>query len=1057
MSLIAWYKFDGNGNDSIGKNNLTFTSTGSYGIGKIGNAFTGNGSSGAISMQPSASNMNFNTNVWSISLWVKPNLAAWIATPDRYSIFDIGSYYIAGETDIFLSKHDGGSGRTIHLIWYSNQTENNSGFSQTFTDAELGDWIYFAITCDGVNLTMNSYCCQSTTWRTNGIAITYNTQTRPIQDNLYLGGYGWATNNWRGGIDDVKIYDHALSTKEIKELAKAKVLHYTFNDFQEPTTNLLYNSGAINLTTGTDIYGNATKTDLGNGKYKFVNNGAGGTTVRIYCNLADLTNAETYGCSVYYDLLIGSLSFDWCDTVITGINSVSNSSGRLYGTSARATYDSTFRFLDINLSTSGSVILYNPQIEHKDHVTPFIDGSRNGTIRDISGYNNSAVLAEATTPKWTTGKLGCGGYTFSNAANNRITTNTNNYILDNYTISFWMNRNIEGKMPISEAGSTSFYWYGDSSWKYSHGGVNGEYYYNHNASIPTGTWGHFCAIYNGANVSIYRNGVYEGSQATTGTANFTSGFIIGNWNSGSSYAFDGIIDDVRVYATALSASDVLELYQTRAALDSTGNLLLNEVNTNGFKPSLIDYTTWVVGSSGSQTGFSQNGETAANTIITKPNPVGDLDVVWASLGNDASSDADGGWNGDGFAIDKTKTYRYSMWVRKENAGNGRMYFGCQYVDDLGTTINHDNPYFGYPVISDLPEIVDNWVLFVAFIHNNTYAGGTSPLSGIYTQKGVKTSYTFTDYKWSSSSTIGVLRAYQFYSTSINERQYWYRPRVDVVDGNEPSIAQLLSCSEHRPLINSSGTTVWNLKNIADNGSGNFTNVSEVGITDGLVGWWKLNGDARDYSGNSYHGTVTDAVVSSGLKGLSYNFNGSGQYITTNTKLPELSTTFSVSCWVYPNSTQVANTDIYGCHGGYYTGFALQGIGAVNNYSFVLGTGSSWGTWTYLNVQLSANIWQFVTIVKTGTNVYAYLGDTLIDTESLVANLVTSTNMNFSIGKGYESTGREFNGKIADVRIYNRALSADEVLILYKQGSLLTGMQLASDGSLYLNNEIKEGF
>jgi len=30
-------------------------------------------------------------------------------------------------------------------------------------------------------------------------------------------------------IDDLRIYNYILSTKEIKELAKAKVLHYDFN------------------------------------------------------------------------------------------------------------------------------------------------------------------------------------------------------------------------------------------------------------------------------------------------------------------------------------------------------------------------------------------------------------------------------------------------------------------------------------------------------------------------------------------------------------------------------------------------------------------------------------------------------------------------------------------------------------------------------------------------------------------------------------------------------------------------------------------------------------
>lgn len=38
------------------------------------------------------------------------------------------------------------------------------------------------------------------------------------------------------------------------------------------------------------------------------------------------------------------------------------------------------------------------------------------------------------------------------------------------------------------------------------------------------------------------------------------------------------------------------------------------------KRNLIDYSTWVIGSNGSQTGFSGNGESAANTIAYYDNP-----------------------------------------------------------------------------------------------------------------------------------------------------------------------------------------------------------------------------------------------------------------------------------------------------------------------------------------------------------------------------------------------------------------------------------------------------
>jgi hypothetical protein len=50
----------------------------------------------------------------------------------------------------------------------------------------------------------------------------------------------YAAYYYTGKINDIRIYDHALSAKEIEEIAKGLVLHYKLDDqFCEPTTNLL--------------------------------------------------------------------------------------------------------------------------------------------------------------------------------------------------------------------------------------------------------------------------------------------------------------------------------------------------------------------------------------------------------------------------------------------------------------------------------------------------------------------------------------------------------------------------------------------------------------------------------------------------------------------------------------------------------------------------------------------------------------------------------------------------------------------------------------------------
>jgi hypothetical protein len=131
----------------------------------------------------------------------------------------------------------------------------------------------------------------------------------------------------------------------------------------------------------------------------------------------------------------------------------------------------------------------------------------------------------------------------------------------NYTICYWAMRGAENRMPVAGRLNTAFYWYGDNSWAYTHGGVWGEYYYAKNVSIPLNTWGHLCVVYNGSNVSIYRQGIYQGQQSTSGTADWSQGFKIGYWSAGGGYAWQGRIASVQFYNTALSADQISQNYQ----------------------------------------------------------------------------------------------------------------------------------------------------------------------------------------------------------------------------------------------------------------------------------------------------------------------------------------------------------------------------------------------------------------------------------------------------------------------------------------------------------------
>jgi len=175
---------------------------------------------------------------------------------------------------------------------------------------------------------------------------------------------------------------------------------------EEPTTNLLYNSGAINLTTATDIYGKATKTDLGNGKYRFVNDGSGVSGIRLLVNLSDLIDGDTYGISLRFENNNGgTINLDWCDLPITeGVSSSTASSGKIYGIGTRADYTTTYKFVDINLTSGQSIDLYNDQVEHNNYTTAFTNSSRNPGDLSLTGR----IMSLGTSYSYIIGSLGIG-------------------------------------------------------------------------------------------------------------------------------------------------------------------------------------------------------------------------------------------------------------------------------------------------------------------------------------------------------------------------------------------------------------------------------------------------------------------------------------------------------------------------------------------------------------------------------------------------------------------------------------------------------------------------
>lgn len=220
------------------------------------------------------------------------------------------------------------------------------------------------------------------------------------------------------------------------------------------------------------------------------------------------------------------------------------------------------------------------------------------------------------------------------------------------------------------------------------------------------------------------------------------------------------------------------------------------------RSNLLSWVDWVSGSNGSVTStgtwpsYTQSGD--GNSRTTDTNPFGNQDVVWDVSNQDATSDADGGFETGLFSIDTTKRYRFSVWMRRKTLGNGSSYLGPhsnwgavagQYILNRSNSAENQNPYF---YAGAYWGNVNEWYLMVGHVWAaGSGSGSAHPDSGIYNTSGTKVT-SMTDFMWAPTNTTSFLRSYLYYSTDITTNQQFYQPRVDVCDGNEPTIAELLA-------------------------------------------------------------------------------------------------------------------------------------------------------------------------------------------------------------------------------------------------------------------------
>ncbi|MES2774934.1 MAG: LamG-like jellyroll fold domain-containing protein [Bacteroidota bacterium] len=216
---------------------------------------------------------------------------------------------------------------------------------------------------------------------------------------------------------------------------------------------------------------------------------------------------------------------------------------------------------------------------------------------------------------------------------------------------------------------------------------------------------------------------------------------------------------------------------------------------------------------------------------------------------------------------------------------------------------------------------------------------------------------------------------------------------------------------------------------------------------GLVAYYPFTGNANDAFGN-LNGTVNGATLAAdrfGVTNSAYSFDGVNDVVELNHNFGPFAE-LTVSAWY---KVTAASPDLQAIISSDQSGklFHMQTLtsGACDNAVYA---NTVSGSILLTHPMPTLNQWVQITITAKSGESKLYANGILIDTDNATFTSITAANL-LRIGSGYLN-GRFFNGCIDEVKIYNKALTAAQVLADYNSDTLAANYASQFGNSVLLN-------
>jgi formylglycine-generating enzyme len=274
-----------------------------------------------------------------------------------------------------------------------------------------------------------------------------------------------------------------------------------------------------------------------------------------------------------------------------------------------------------------------------------------------------------------------------------------------------------------------------------------------------------------------------------------------------------------------------------------------------------------------------------------------------------------------------------------------------------------------------------------------------------------------------------------------------------LDGTEPNPTSALYANS----ITINSTTTIKARAYKDGWTKSRTATAIFTISiplDGLVAYYPFNGNAYDVSGSNNNGTpMFNPVLSTDRFGNSnscYGFDGIDDYIAVPNSESLNSSQMSICAWVFIDVIGSENRVIV----NKYSDSPHEG------WSFYLYNGRlemecRFGEWDFYGFDpnapvISTGVWHSVVATYDGSYIRTYV-DGVLSSQTAKSGAITTSPITMTIGRNSAYSCYFFNGKIDDVRLYNRALSTTEIMQINNEQEIYNDLVFVPGGTFTMGD------